>query len=133
MEKRFLVSQLDRSDFSRVPDLTGDRQEKQERESLLPARTSTFNPRPGRLWPSLPPDAFKRRPEIPACKSFHSGIPNAFRSLEMARDGRIGKPGFVLLKNTTRCFIRNVKRTTAFSVGRILHKAGRQPPPREVL
>lgn len=89
MEKRFLVSQLDQSNFSHMPNLVGNQQEKQERESLLLARTSTFHPSPRRFWPSLPPDTFKRHPEIPACKSFCSGIPNTFWSLEMTRDGRI--------------------------------------------
>lgn len=126
------VSQLDRSDFSRMPDLGRNRQEKRQGDSLPQARPGTFNPSPRKLRPSLPPDPFKRRPEIPACKSFRRGARNAFLSWEMARDGRIGKPGFALLKNAMCGFMHAVKRTTAFLVGRILRKAGRRPPPREV-
>lgn len=47
MEKRFLVSQLDQSNFSHMPNLAGNQQEKQEIESLLLAHTSIFNPSPG--------------------------------------------------------------------------------------
>lgn len=74
----------------------------------------------------------KRRSEIPARTSFCSSIPNTFRSSETARNGRIGKPDFLLPKNATRRFTCTTRRTTAFSVGRIPHKAGRQPPPQEV-
>jgi len=103
-EKRFTVSQPDQSDFSHVPNLAGNRQEKQEGDSLLLARAGTFNPSRGRLRPSLPPDAFQRLPEMPTRKSFHSSIPNTFQCLETAHDGRIGKSGFVLLKNTDMLF-----------------------------
>lgn len=134
MENRFLVSQLDQSDFSHMPNLVGNRQEKQEGVPSCWHTPALSIQAPGDSGlPYLQTLSRKRHPEIPACKSFRSSIPNTFRSLETARDGRISKPGFVLLKKTMCCFICTVKRTTAFLVGCILHKAGRQPPPREVL